>query len=61
MIIEHKRYEKRVGEAELAEARLAKAEPDPGSVTSHHCQPQIETESIETTIMNLKWPLTEND
>ena len=32
MIIWHKRYEKRVGEAELAEARLAKAEPDPGWV-----------------------------
>ena len=34
----YKRYEKRVGEAELAEARLAKAEPDPGWVNHAHCQ-----------------------
>ena len=34
----YKRYEKRVGEAELAEARLAKAEPDPGWVKHAHCQ-----------------------
>ena len=49
MIIEHKRYEKRVGEAELAEARLAKAEPDPGSV-NHIIDIETETDA-ETDIV----------
>ena len=33
--INYVRYEKRVGEAELAEGRLAKAEPDPGGTVRH--------------------------
>ena len=45
----HKRYEKRVGEAELAEARLAKAEPDPGSV-NHIIDIETETDA-ETDIV----------
>jgi len=42
------RYEKRVGEAELAEGRLAKAEPDPGGALHN-----LTTVVVAVTISNL--------
>ena len=42
------RYEKRVGEAELAEARLAKAEPDPGRENQQLQKTKYNQESYKT-------------
>ena len=42
------RYEKRVGEAELAEARLAKAEPDPGRYNQQLQKTTYNQESYKT-------------
>ena len=41
------RYEKRVGEAELAEARLAKAEPDPGRENQQKTKYKIQSRIIQ--------------